>query len=1210
MKDRQRTVSAALVLCLNIGVDPPDVIKTQPCAKLEAWTDPTAFPDPKKALEQIGKQLQAQYEVLSTRTRYKQSLDPNVDDIKRFCISLRRSAKEERILFHYNGHGVPRPTASGEIWVFNRGFTQYIPVSLYDLQTWLGAPCIFVYDCHAAGFIVSNFLRFVEKRKIDEANGIKEPGVPPAKAFEDCIHLAACASDETLPMLPDLPADLFTCCLTSPIDIAIRWFVLQSPLSKKYYPDLHIPGRISERRTPLGELNWIFTSITDTIAWTLFPRPLFKRLFRQDLVVAALFRNFLLAERIMRVHNCHPISYPSLPATHNHPMWDAWDLAVDQCLTQLPELNAPVQPGAAPYEYKHSTFFEEQLSAFESWLEFRSTDLDKPPEQLPVVLQVLLSHVHRVRALVLLSRYLDLGPRAVNLALSIGIFPYVLKLLQSPAQELKPVLVFIWARIMSVDAANVRQELIRDNSFAYFIHILIPNTPDEIGIGTINMSEHRAMCAFIIALFCRGFKLGQQKCMSSDIINACLTNMIDPENPLLRQWSCLCLSQLWDLNVDGKWHAVKGNVFDELCELLQDPIPEVRTSCIIALTTFLGVGDSKEVPEELREQEIKLAVNMLALSTDVSSLVRREVVVFFSRFVKQYLNCFLVSAYINLQEEAESLDVRVSPAIHGKSPAEGTVFSNSWKLLVSLSADPFPEVAEYAQIVVDYVLESLHETVLKTYVETIEQSVIENTNPSSQPQVTPAHRSDDRSQLSRTLTSSPAAESRFATTIKRSVSFAASLRQYAWGDNSTTTQYPYTNYTQNSVSSIPYGTDKKPPTARYKSKKEEDRKLPLASGFFDWATEYFQEPQMRHSDIDEPGSERYIERLWRKNRNEKIMGETQLQKDLSLQGSWHSLFRGFNNVTQPTRLIFAQFEPHLAVVDDRDGVTVWDWSKNKKLNRFCNSNPVNTKITEAKFLNEDDTPLLLTGSSEGIVRIYKRYESNESIELTCAWRALTDLLPAQKNSGLIADWQQSRGNLLVGGDVRVIRVWDAPRELCVNDIPARSGSPVTSLTSDQVAGNIIIAGFGDGAVRVYDRRLNQYSSMVKSWKTHQSWVLNARMQRGGARELVTGSVDGTVCLWDIRLDKPIDHYQAHVNGMSAIDVHEHAPIIATGASNVNLWSTLGTSVSSIKTSGSYMLGPTRTSHVSDLSFHPHRMLLAVNNKFDAHIGIFKCDSHY
>jgi len=38
------------------------------------------------------------------------------------------------------------------------------------------------------------------------------------------------------------------------------------------------------------------------------------------------------------------------------------------------------------------------------------------------VLQVLLSQVHRLRALILLSKSLDLGPRAVNLALDIGIF--------------------------------------------------------------------------------------------------------------------------------------------------------------------------------------------------------------------------------------------------------------------------------------------------------------------------------------------------------------------------------------------------------------------------------------------------------------------------------------------------------------------------------------------------------------------------------------------------------------------------------------------------------------------------------------------------------------------------------------------------------------------------------------------------------------------
>ena len=61
-----------------------------------------------------------------------------------------------------------------------------------------------------------------------------------------------------------------------------------------------LPGNLNNRKTPLGELNWIFTSITDTIAWNVLPEALFQKLFRQDLLVASLFRNFLLAERILR----------------------------------------------------------------------------------------------------------------------------------------------------------------------------------------------------------------------------------------------------------------------------------------------------------------------------------------------------------------------------------------------------------------------------------------------------------------------------------------------------------------------------------------------------------------------------------------------------------------------------------------------------------------------------------------------------------------------------------------------------------------------------------------------------------------------------------------------------------------------------------------------------------------------------------------------
>ncbi|XP_062115132.1 regulatory-associated protein of TOR 1-like isoform X1 [Humulus lupulus] len=78
---------------------------------------------PQKALETIGKILSAQYERWQPRARYKVQPDPTMDEVKKLCNTCRRYAKSERVLFHYNGHGVPKPTSSGEIWVFNKSYT-------------------------------------------------------------------------------------------------------------------------------------------------------------------------------------------------------------------------------------------------------------------------------------------------------------------------------------------------------------------------------------------------------------------------------------------------------------------------------------------------------------------------------------------------------------------------------------------------------------------------------------------------------------------------------------------------------------------------------------------------------------------------------------------------------------------------------------------------------------------------------------------------------------------------------------------------------------------------------------------------------------------------------------------------------------------------------------------------------------------------------
>jgi len=46
----------------------------------------------------------------------------------------------------------------------------------------------------------------------------------PPISYKNCIQLAACAENQILPMNSELPADLFTACLTTPIKIALKWY--------------------------------------------------------------------------------------------------------------------------------------------------------------------------------------------------------------------------------------------------------------------------------------------------------------------------------------------------------------------------------------------------------------------------------------------------------------------------------------------------------------------------------------------------------------------------------------------------------------------------------------------------------------------------------------------------------------------------------------------------------------------------------------------------------------------------------------------------------------------------------------------------------------------------------------------------------------------------------------------------------------------------
>lgn len=52
------------------------------------------------------------------------------------------------------------------------------------------------------------------------------------------------------------------------------------------------------------------------------------------------------------------------------------------------------------------------------------------------------------------------------------------------------------------------------------------------------------------------------------------------------------------------------------------------------------------------------------------------------------------------------------------------------------------------------------------------------------------------------------------------------------------------------------------------------------------------------------------------------------------------------------------------------------------------------------------------------------------------------------------------------------------------------------------------------------------------------------MQRGGLRELVSGSRNGEVKLWDLRMDNPVSTAYATRDTVRTLSVHEHAPVFS------------------------------------------------------------------
>ncbi|XP_060802739.1 regulatory-associated protein of mTOR [Amyelois transitella] len=1239
VKEKYKTHCVALVLCLNVGVDPPDVVKTQPCARLECWIDPNSL-SPSKALESIGHSLQSQYERWQPRARYKQSLDPTSDEVKKLCCSLRRNAKDERVLFHYNGHGVPKPTAQGEIWVFNRSYTQYIPLSMYDLQTWMGAPSLYVYDCSNAGVIVDNFSQFAEQHEREHEAALNAKSTeassgppPPAVSYRNCIQLAACAAGQSLPMNPELPADLFTACLTTPVKMAMKWFVLRTRgrAAQQDLMDLidKIPGQVTDRRTMLGELNWIFTAITDTIAWSSLTPELFQQLFRADLLTASLCRNFLLADRIMRSYNCTPVSSPALPSLARHPLWAAWEHTLDLSLAQLPLLLP------APQLYQHSPFFRDQLSAFQVWLELgKCSPARPPPEQLPMVLQVLLSTLHRVRALQILCRFLALGAWAVRAVLAVGIFPYMLKLLQAAAPDLRASMVYIWAKIIAVDP-TCQVDLVNAKGHKYFLAILQDPTVDI---------THRTLAAYVLAGIVDNYPAGQEAALQGSMISICLEQLGEcagagedagEQQTALQQWACIGVGRLWRGYDAARWAGARDLAHEKLAPALAAGRAELRAAAAFALGCFVAAGGARPRTDHANALDHQVAIVLAArLSQDFSHHVRAEilaalqwpVLIFEQHFIAVYMqerlrrstNVVVGSGSGNggSQPVAVGQDA-LQPGAARAAPLRqrplqlpaigfGSVYMKLWHTLCAMAREPHPQVSQMANDIINHISNQVDNVSREN--EVTARTLSGSSGNSSSLPPSPNTRACPLSEHTRTL---PAMSNR---RVKASLSHTISEDSVPAAERD--------------------GSRERDSTSSNSSQPKEPKKPIVSTNFVEWASSMFSRAEGQGSPDCE--SRAHHERVWRYCRNSSLRAEARALLRARVPRLDSQAFHS-RSALPPAVVLFHPYDQHLTVAS-KDNFGVWDWGTAAKL--MVGAWPrARGRISALALLNAHDRALLAVASHTGHVLVYRPVGGSTEPALVAAWRALPVLPapdyrppPAQpiyslaqlvtdqfgtstddrsKNdpnsvsgtsSGSVAvppstlmSWSASRGSLALAGLCPVVRLWDARSELLQAELPTGCDAHATSLARKH---HRVICGFADGSVRCWDER-----SARPAFALHEQagGVLCAR-ERPDLHTLVSVAADGAVRLYDTRKLAVRDLVRAP-GPLAAADVHPLCSLIACGSVNqcISIYDLSGTPLHSIKFHEGFMgarIGP-----VSCLTFHPLRCALGVGSK-DSTVSVY------
>ena len=145
----------------------------------------------------------------------------------------------------------------------------------------------------------------------------------------------------------------------------------------------------------------------------------------------------------------------------------------------------------------------------------------------------------------------------------------------------------------------------------------------------------------------------------------------------------------------------------------------------------------------------------------------------------------------------------------------------------------------------------------------------------------------------------------------------------------------------------------------------------------------------------------------------------------------------------------------------------------------------------------------------------------------------------------------TEGGLLLGQGDGVIRVWNVAVSAPVALADLRGHAAKVLDIKAAAAGSMVLSGSVDGTVRLWDLRAN--IRCVRTMEGHTQEVLSVDMARD-CLTAVSSSADRMVKLWDLGSGQCVETYEGHRHGVTDVVMHEAGTsVISYGHNFVHAW---------------------------------------------------------